>query len=291
VSGRTGTEVVTVKSGDSTSLWRIVAGRGQVDVISQPALDGTVDSVSLRGFTGGTRVRVTANNSLVVRDFTGGGGSGGNVTIVFGANTWQIGANKAGPIFLRGSSNPGTVVGVTVNKSLITAVGVVTPGVGTVNLGKATGVDAGFPVAGSGPVGVMPVGVRSDIYADDELGGINSGDFSAFRVDHFGQLFITSDANFPLPVTEQKLVTGIHTNFTGNGTSQAIVPASSHKTIIIYNDSGVVVFIKFASGASATSYAVKLLDQTFYEVPFPGFQSVIHALWASGTVRVTRLGA
>lgn len=96
MSGKTPTQVVLVQSGDSTSLLRVVSGRAQVDVISMPALSGLVDSVSLRGHTGGTYVRVTANNSLCV---TGGGGSStGNNTVVFGANTWKIRATGYGPI-------------------------------------------------------------------------------------------------------------------------------------------------------------------------------------------------
>lgn len=99
MSGKTATEVVMVRSGDSTSLLRVVGGRAQVDVISMPALSGLVDSVSLRGHTGGTYVRVTSNNSLCVAASGGGGGSSsGNNTVVFGANTWKIRSTGYGPV-------------------------------------------------------------------------------------------------------------------------------------------------------------------------------------------------
>lgn len=101
MSGKTATQVVMVRSGDSTSLLRVVAGRAQVDVISMPALSGLVDSVSLRGHGGGTYVRVTANNSLCVAASGGGGGSSsGNNTVVFGANTWKIRSTGYGPVMV-----------------------------------------------------------------------------------------------------------------------------------------------------------------------------------------------
>lgn len=80
------------------------------------------------------------------------------------------------------------------------------------------------------------------------------------------------------------------TNVTMTGSSVTLFALNtSRRVATIYNDSGVTVYVKFGSTASATSFTVKLVDQAYYEVPNPVYTGIITALGASGTVRVTEV--
>jgi hypothetical protein len=83
--------------------------------------------------------------------------------------------------------------------------------------------------------------------------------------------------------------TGTHANVTGTGSSVALIASNANrKGATIYNDSGVTAYVKLGTGASSTSFAVKMVDQSYYEVPFK-YTGVIEGLWASGSIRVVEL--
>jgi hypothetical protein len=59
----------------------------------------------------------------------------------------------------------------------------------------------------------------------------------------------------------------------------------------IHNDSTAILYVKFGTTASATSYTVKMVADAYYEVPF-GFTGRIDGIWASdagGSARITEL--
>lgn len=88
---------------------------------------------------------------------------------------------------------------------------------------------------------------------------------------------------------DEDSATGTHANFTGSGASQTIIASNaSRKGATVYNDSGVVCYVKLAATASSTSFTVKMVDQSYFEVPFK-YTGIIDALWASGSVRVVEL--
>jgi len=82
--------------------------------------------------------------------------------------------------------------------------------------------------------------------------------------------------------------TGTLANITMTGSSVTLAASNtSRRGLSIYNDAGVVVYVKFGSTASSTSFTVKMADQSFYELPEPVYTGIVTALGASGDVRVT----
>lgn len=79
-------------------------------------------------------------------------------------------------------------------------------------------------------------------------------------------------------------------NVTMTGSSVTLQASNTaRRNLMIFNDSGVVVYVKLGSSASATSFTVKLVDQAYYELPAPVYTGIVTALGASGSVRVTEV--
>jgi hypothetical protein len=60
----------------------------------------------------------------------------------------------------------------------------------------------------------------------------------------------------------------------------------------VYNDSTADLYLKFGTGASTTSFTVKLPASSYYEVPGPGpYGGEITGMWsaANGAARVTEV--
>jgi hypothetical protein len=57
----------------------------------------------------------------------------------------------------------------------------------------------------------------------------------------------------------------------------------------IFNDSTAVLYVKFGTTASATSYTVQIAAGGYYEFPQPVYAGQVDALWASanGNARLT----
>lgn len=56
----------------------------------------------------------------------------------------------------------------------------------------------------------------------------------------------------------------------------------------IYNDSTVTLYVKLGATASATSFAVKMTADTYFEVPF-GYTGIIDGIWASDAAGSARI--
>lgn len=57
----------------------------------------------------------------------------------------------------------------------------------------------------------------------------------------------------------------------------------------VYNDSTAVLYLKYGTGASSTSYTVQLVAGAYYEFPQPVYAGEVDGIWASanGNARVT----
>ncbi len=85
-------------------------------------------------------------------------------------------------------------------------------------------------------------------------------------------------------------ITGTLSNVTMTGSSVTLQASNtSRSNLMIFNDSGVVVYVKLGSTASSTSFTVKMVDQSYYELPTPVYTGIVTALGASGSVRVTEV--
>jgi hypothetical protein len=65
--------------------------------------------------------------------------------------------------------------------------------------------------------------------------------------------------------------------------------AGSTNARTVYNDSTAVLYLKFGTTASTTSYTVQLAAGAYYEFPQPCFDGRVDGIWASanGSARVT----
>jgi len=79
-------------------------------------------------------------------------------------------------------------------------------------------------------------------------------------------------------------------NVTMTGASVTVQASNANRrNLMIFNDSGVVVYVKLAAAASATSFTIKMADQSYYELPDPVYTGIVTAFGASGDVRVTEV--
>lgn len=169
--------------------------------------------------------------------------------------------------------------GVNVNASnqLSVSADAVIPGTGATNLGKAE--DAAHA---SGDTGVAAWAVRNDnlatTYGADQ-------DYSPFAVDASGRTMVA-----------QKAATATLSNVASSATSVTLLAANAARIGATFtNDSSALLYIKFGTTASTTSYTVVLAGAasapfSYYEVP-AGYTGRIDGIWASatGNARVTEI--
>lgn len=152
-----------------------------------------------------------------------------------------------------------------------------TPGVAAANLGKAE--DAAHT---TGDVGVGSLFVRNDALATQVNTDLDYG-------------FPSMDIGNRVMVA-QKAITATLSNVAGSATSVTLLAANNNRVgATITNDSSVVLYIKFGTTASTTSYTVVLAGAasapfSYYEVP-AGYAGRIDGIWASatGNARVTEI--
>lgn len=89
----------------------------------------------------------------------------------------------------------------------------------------------------------------------------------------------------------QQAATGTLSNVASSATSVVILASnSSRKAATVYNDSTQILYLKFGTTASTTSFTAPLAAATYYEVP-GGYTGEIDGIWASsnGFARVTEI--
>jgi hypothetical protein len=58
---------------------------------------------------------------------------------------------------------------------------------------------------------------------------------------------------------------------------------------MFFNDSDKYLYLKLGSAASATSFAVKIAPDGYFELPSPVFTGLIHGFWAAGPTGAARI--
>ena len=79
-------------------------------------------------------------------------------------------------------------------------------------------------------------------------------------------------------------------NVASSASSVTVFAASGAvKGRTVYNDSSAILYLKFGTTASTTSYTVQLAAGAYYEFPQPAFGGRVDGIWASanGAARVT----
>lgn len=94
-------------------------------------------------------------------------------------------------------------------------------------------------------------------------------------------------------VQEEKSTTATLANISGATSSTTLQASNSaRKGWSIHNDSSAILYVKFGSAASSTSYTVKLIADAYYELPTTSvYTGIITGIWtsATGSARVTEL--
>jgi len=81
------------------------------------------------------------------------------------------------------------------------------------------------------------------------------------------------------------------TNVAGSASSVTLLSANANRLgATIVNDSSAILYVKFGTTASSTSYTVRMTLNAYYEVPF-GYTGRIDGIWtvAAGNARITEL--
>jgi hypothetical protein len=94
-----------------------------------------------------------------------------------------------------------------------------------------------------------------------------------------------------LVVTPRQAGTATLSNVGASVTSVTLLAANVARIgATVYNDSSALLYIKFGTTASVTSFTVRVASQGYYEVPF-GYTGRIDGIWASanGSARVSEM--
>jgi len=202
--------------------------------------------------------KLTANQSVNVAQINGVTTTMGNGVSGTGVQRVTIASDSTGNIATIGTS--------------------VTPGTAAANLGKAE--DA---VAASGDTGVAVLAIRADTPPTNANVSAN-GDYAAHYVDIDGRLYVNS-----LPA---RVATATLTNVAASATSVSLLASNtSRKGVILFNDSGAILYLKFGATASATSFTYRIDPGATWEMAQPFYTGAIDGIWATatGTARVTEL--
>lgn len=92
-------------------------------------------------------------------------------------------------------------------------------------------------------------------------------------------------------VVKEKSGTATLANVAGSASSVTLIASNANRRgATIQNDSTAILYVKFGSSASSTSYTVKMTADSYYEVPF-GYTGIITGIWvsATGSARVTEM--
>jgi hypothetical protein len=79
-------------------------------------------------------------------------------------------------------------------------------------------------------------------------------------------------------------------NVSASASSVTLAAANaSRKRLQVFNDSSAALYLKHGSGASATSFTVKVAAGGYYEMPQPVYPGIVTGIWdsATGAARVT----
>lgn len=102
----------------------------------------------------------------------------------------------------------------------------------------------------------------------------------------------------PVPVsgtvtaTTGTSATSTLTNVASSATNVTLLASNaSRKKAMIYNDSTKILYVKFGTTASLTSFTVAIDNKGYFEFPTPTYTGQIDGIWsaANGTARITEL--
>lgn len=114
------------------------------------------------------------------------------------------------------------------------------------------------------------------------------------KLNTLGQKAMTGSVPVTIASDQTPLVAGSAaiTTVSVTAASTLLLAANpARKGASFYNDGGAVVYLKLGTAASTSSFTVRLLNNDFYELSYPLYTGIIHAIAGSGSrdIRVTEL--
>lgn len=128
--------------------------------------------------------------------------------------------------------------------------------------------------------------------ASDDIGGVH---YQRVKI-HLGADGVAGgDATptNPLPTRESAAATAAVTVVAASQAAAGVTVLAANtnrKKMLIFNDSALVLYLKFGTAPSATSYSVRLATMSMYESALPVYTGIVTGVWAAGTL-VTTVGA
>lgn len=173
---------------------------------------------------------------------------------------------------------------------------------------KVDGSGATQPVSGTFFQATQPVSVAAAVAVTDNAGTLTVD--APVGTPVFVRLSDGSSAIATLPVSLASVPSHAVTNAgtfavqtpkSATGTTTSVNDTASSTTLLasnasrlgatIYNDSASDLYVKLGATASTTSFAVKLVQDAYFEVPF-GYTGIIDGIWSAdstGAARITEL--
>ena len=125
----------------------------------------------------------------------------------------------------------------------------------------------------------------------------STGDMQIVKLAYSGdgvETKVTADASGLLvKPSNQSASSASLTNVNDTASSTSLLASNSaRKGAIVYNDSTTILYLKYGTTASTTSFTVKIPPDSYWEMPNPIYTGAIDGIWsadASGAARITEL--
>lgn len=136
---------------------------------------------------------------------------------------------------------------------------------------------------------VINTGTGGDTIASDDVGGVK---YQRVKVAH-GADGSATDVSIasPLPVRSTAATATLANVGSSTSSVQLLASNTGRLGAVICNDSTSILYVKFGTAASATSYTYKVAAAGTLELPLSLYTGVIHGIWVAvnGNARVTEL--
>lgn len=126
--------------------------------------------------------------------------------------------------------------------------------------------------------------VKKFLLPGDRAGTLFNLDLEEFTVD--GSAVIREKVIIAGPET------GTVSRVDASTTAVTLLAANTlRKAAIFYSDSSATLYLKLGSGATLTSFTIKLLPDSTFAIPLPVYTGIVTGIWdtATGAVAVTEM--
>jgi hypothetical protein len=250
---------------------------------------GTTNGLALDAtLTGGTqKTKLVDTGGTNVASISVGGAlkvDGSAVTQPVSGTFWQTTQPVSGTVTANAGTGSFTVAQATAANLNATVTGTVTANAGTGSFTVAQGTATNLKAQAENYQGGTAVGAANPLQVTLANTGANA---TAVKVDGSAVTQPVSGT-----VSAQTYSTSTVTSVAGSASSvQLLASTAGRKAAYFYNDSTADCYLKLGTTASTSSFTVKMVSNSFYELPQPCYTGRIDAIWtsATGNIRITEI--